>query len=120
MFLFAAFDMRLRAVSHKRQSGAAFRDCSKGEESRGILLYDFEDTEALHAHLRKVLTDSDSRDLTQWAMSFSKKRRRIWNAVKRFWKCINPAAPMPTLTKVSGVNGSFPFVIVIVHWSFMD
>jgi len=39
-------------------------------ESRGILLYDFEDTEALLAHIRKVLTDSDPRDIDEWAAVF--------------------------------------------------
>jgi glycogen synthase len=43
---------------------------ARGEESRGILIYDFEDTETLHAHLRKVLTDSNSRDIDQWAAVF--------------------------------------------------
>lgn len=46
---------------------------ARGEESRGILLYDFEDTQALHAHLRKVLTDSDSRDIAQWAAVFQRE-----------------------------------------------
>jgi len=43
---------------------------ARGEESRGILLYDFEDTEALLAHIRKVLTDSDPRDIDEWAAVF--------------------------------------------------
>lgn len=46
---------------------------ARGEESRGMLLYDFEDTEALLAHLRKVLTDSDSRDIDQWAAVFQRE-----------------------------------------------
>ncbi len=46
---------------------------AKGEESRGILLYDFENTEALLAHLRTVLTDSDSREIDHWAKVFQRE-----------------------------------------------
>jgi glycosyltransferase involved in cell wall biosynthesis len=46
---------------------------ARGEESRGILIYDFEDTEALLAHLRKVLTDPDSRDIDHWAAVFQRE-----------------------------------------------
>ena len=46
---------------------------ARGEESRGILLYDFEDSEALLAHLRKVLTDSNSRDIDEWAAVFQRE-----------------------------------------------
>jgi glycosyltransferase involved in cell wall biosynthesis len=43
---------------------------ARGEESRGILLYDFEDTGALLAHLRQVLSNSESKDLHHWAAVF--------------------------------------------------
>jgi glycosyltransferase involved in cell wall biosynthesis len=43
---------------------------ARGEESRGMLLYDFEDTDALLGHLRKVLTNSDSSDIDHWAAVF--------------------------------------------------
>ncbi len=46
---------------------------ARGEESRGILIYDFDDTEALLAHLRKVLTDSDSKDIERWAAIFQRE-----------------------------------------------
>ncbi|MCM3873463.1 MAG: glycosyltransferase family 4 protein [Pyrinomonadaceae bacterium] len=46
---------------------------ARGEESRGILLYDFEDTEALVAHLRKVLTDSNLKEIDHWAAVFQRE-----------------------------------------------
>jgi glycosyltransferase involved in cell wall biosynthesis len=46
---------------------------ARGEESRGMLIYDFEDTEALHAHLRKVLSDLDSTDIEEWAAVFQRE-----------------------------------------------
>src|SRR5688500_17321282 len=46
---------------------------ARGEESRGILIYDFEDTEALRAHMRRVLNNPDSRDIHHWASVFQRE-----------------------------------------------
>lgn len=64
---------------------------ARGEESRGILLYDFEDTEALLAHLRKVLTDSDSGDIDHWAAVFQREAEKNLER----WKEILEIYPKP-------------------------
>lgn len=66
---------------------------ARGEESRGILIYDFDDTEALLLHLRNVLTNSDSRDIDHWAAVF---QREAEENLER-WK------------KILGVQGDFRF-----------
>jgi glycosyltransferase involved in cell wall biosynthesis len=57
-----------------------------GKESRGMLLYNFGDLDALVAHLRKALFDSSATDIEQWSAVFQREAEENLERWKRIMK----------------------------------
>jgi len=58
----------------------------RGEESRGMLLYDFDDSNALVAHLREALFDSSAKKVEWWAEVFQREAEENLERWKRIMK----------------------------------
>ncbi len=56
----------------------------RGEESRGIFIYDYGDLEALDRHLRRALFDPPTQEIRQWGEQF---RREAEENLRR-WECL--------------------------------
>ena len=61
-----------------------------GEESRGMLLYEFGDVNALVAHLKQALLSRRTEELSQWAAVFKRHAEENLENWKRFMR-VEPA-----------------------------
>ncbi len=59
-----------------------------GEESRGMLLYDFGDLDALVTHLRETLFDSSANEVKQWAGVFQREAQENLERWMRIMKLV--------------------------------
>jgi glycosyltransferase involved in cell wall biosynthesis len=59
-----------------------------GEESRGMLLYEFGDLDALVAHLREALCDSSANEVEQWAGVFQREAQENLERWMRIMKLV--------------------------------
>jgi glycosyltransferase involved in cell wall biosynthesis len=59
-----------------------------GKESRGMLLYEFGDLDALVAHLREALSNSSANEVEQWARVFQREAEENLERWMRIMKLV--------------------------------